>query len=347
MPRRSKGSVPSLVHHKPSGRARVRINGRDHWLGKWGSPESRLAYDRIIAEYLATRHVRDPETPPAEPTVVTIDPGTAGAAVTAPSRAPAEIEDRVSTDATVAEVVLRYLEYCDTYYRTPTGERTSTYGNAMQAAQALRPFDDTPAAKFGPRKLSMIRDSEAARGRPRVGCNALVKHIRRVFQWAESQELVPRGTQLAEDRRAAASRADRGPRITRNKASRGRRRRGDPAVSARHRRRHGPRPATHRRPPRRSLQSAARRHRPYRSGLEVEAATPQDELTREGPDHQYRSACPANPDEVPTAGRRRVLLLPDRSRTPAYPTAAAEPAVAADAVPAGTEAQTKWSATPP
>ena len=194
MPRRSKGSVPSLVHHKPSGRARVRINGRDHWLGKWGSPESRLAYDRIIAEYLATRHVRDPETPPAEPTVVTIDPGTAGAAVTAPSRAPAEIEDRVSTDATVAEVVLRYLEYCDTYYRTPTGERTSTYGNAMQAARALRPFDDTPAAKFGPRKLSMIRDSEAARGRPRVGCNALVKHIRRVFQWAESQELVPRGT---------------------------------------------------------------------------------------------------------------------------------------------------------
>ena len=86
------------------------------------------------------------------------------------------------------------MEYCDTYYRTPTGERTSTNGNAMQAAQALRPFDDTPAAKFGPRKLSMIRDSEAARGRPRVGCNALVKHIRRVFQWAESQELVPRGT---------------------------------------------------------------------------------------------------------------------------------------------------------
>jgi len=40
----------------------------------------------------------------------------------------------------------------------------------------------------------MIRDSEAARGRPRVGCNTLVKHVRRVFQWAKSQAFLPRGT---------------------------------------------------------------------------------------------------------------------------------------------------------
>jgi integrase len=194
MPRRPKGSLPSLQHHKSSGRARVTINGRDHWLGKWGSPESRLAYDRLMAEYLATRRVRDPGEPTTEPTVVTIDPGTSGATVTPAARASEDIDDRVSADVTVAEVVLRYLEYCNTYYRTPTGDQTSTYGNALQAARALRPFDDTPAAKFGPRKLGMIRDAEAASGRPRVGCNSLVKHIRRVFQWAEGQELVPRNT---------------------------------------------------------------------------------------------------------------------------------------------------------
>jgi integrase len=133
------------------------------------------------------------EASPAASAVVTVGTGTPG--VTVVARA-ASVDDGepISSDPTVAEVVLLFLEHCNTYYRTATGERTSTYGNALQAARALRPFDDTPAAKFGPKKLGMIRDSEAARGRPRVGCNTLVKSVRRVFQWAESQELVPRGT---------------------------------------------------------------------------------------------------------------------------------------------------------
>jgi hypothetical protein len=54
---------------------RFTINGRDHGLGKWGSPEPRLDYNWIIAEYLATRRAWDPEPPPAEPTTVNIKPG--------------------------------------------------------------------------------------------------------------------------------------------------------------------------------------------------------------------------------------------------------------------------------
>ena len=57
MPRRRQGSVPSLQHHKASGRARVWIKGRDYWLGKWGSPEAQLAYNRLIGEYLATGRI--------------------------------------------------------------------------------------------------------------------------------------------------------------------------------------------------------------------------------------------------------------------------------------------------
>jgi hypothetical protein len=134
MPRRPKGSVPSLQHHKSSGRARVTINGRDHWLGKWGSPEARPAYERIIAEYLASGRVRDQHTaPPEGPAVITVDPGTPGVVVTSPVPAGVAPTDPISTEPTVAEVVLRYSDYCDTYCRTPSGERTSTYGNALQA----------------------------------------------------------------------------------------------------------------------------------------------------------------------------------------------------------------------
>ena len=45
--------LPKLRHHKPSGRAVVTLSGRDVYLGAWGSPESRRAYDAAIGEWLA------------------------------------------------------------------------------------------------------------------------------------------------------------------------------------------------------------------------------------------------------------------------------------------------------
>jgi hypothetical protein len=80
--------------------------GRDHWLGKWGSPEAQTAYDRLILEFLATRRVipqaarakasaaaSSPEVPPSNAT-----PGEA-----AESPAPETI--------TIAEVVGLSIEH--------------------------------------------------------------------------------------------------------------------------------------------------------------------------------------------------------------------------------------------
>ena len=59
MPGRPRNSLPSLRQHKPSGRAVVTLNGRDHYLGPWPAddpappPQTRAAYDRAIAEWLA------------------------------------------------------------------------------------------------------------------------------------------------------------------------------------------------------------------------------------------------------------------------------------------------------
>lgn len=187
MARRPKGSVPSLQLHKPSGRARVAINGRDHWLGKWGSPEAQEAYRRLINEFLATGRISPDRERPVAPSVRPADgPEGSGGPATEVSPPP--------TSITIAEVLGLYLEHCATYYRTSDGKRrTSTYDNALQAARALRLFDHIAAKDFGPRKLMHLRDAEAARGRARVSCNRVVKAIRRVFRWAEAHEYVPMG----------------------------------------------------------------------------------------------------------------------------------------------------------
>lgn len=48
MPRRA-GKVPAYSLHKASGKAVVRLDGKDHYLGPYGSPESHERYERLIA----------------------------------------------------------------------------------------------------------------------------------------------------------------------------------------------------------------------------------------------------------------------------------------------------------
>jgi hypothetical protein len=50
MPRKPR--VPGYRRHS-SGQARVTLNGKDHLLGPYGSAESKEAYRRLIAQWLA------------------------------------------------------------------------------------------------------------------------------------------------------------------------------------------------------------------------------------------------------------------------------------------------------
>ena len=45
--------LPKFRHYKPKNLAIVRIGGKDHYLGRHGSPESREVYRRVLAEWLA------------------------------------------------------------------------------------------------------------------------------------------------------------------------------------------------------------------------------------------------------------------------------------------------------
>ena len=61
MPRKP-SHVPAYRLHKPSGQARVIIDGQHVYLGRYGSPESREKYARILAES-ATRQQTTIEPP--------------------------------------------------------------------------------------------------------------------------------------------------------------------------------------------------------------------------------------------------------------------------------------------
>jgi integrase len=56
----SRSSIPKMTLHKPSGQARVRIKGRDIYLGRSGTPEAEAEYRRVIAEWLATGRAPKP-----------------------------------------------------------------------------------------------------------------------------------------------------------------------------------------------------------------------------------------------------------------------------------------------
>jgi hypothetical protein len=83
---RTKG-IPAYGLHKPTGQARVRINGKDVYLGPHGSEELKRKYEQIVRK-LITDRTRDE------------------------MRARVEI----SSDLTINELVVGYLRFVDGYY---------------------------------------------------------------------------------------------------------------------------------------------------------------------------------------------------------------------------------------
>src|SRR3954447_24877582 len=86
---------PKYRHYKPKDLAVVRIDGRDHYLGKHGSPESWERYHRLLAERATTRGA-SPRRPTAE---------------TAPT----------SSGPTVSGLILAFWKYAQEHYRRPDG----------------------------------------------------------------------------------------------------------------------------------------------------------------------------------------------------------------------------------
>ena len=61
---RPKQALPSYQFHKSTGQARTYIDGRDYYLGEYGSDESRVRYGNLIARVASGQTPVDPMAMP-------------------------------------------------------------------------------------------------------------------------------------------------------------------------------------------------------------------------------------------------------------------------------------------
>jgi integrase len=168
-------NAPGYLKHKDrkrGARAYVVIDGSRIYLGDYGSPESREAYDREIARWLANGRK-------------------------APAAKPAPVNNTSSGDGTrVVEIIEAFWKHAKTYYRfedgTPTGSSDRSIRYALRPVRLL--FADFPVAEFGPASLETVRNYMIAAGLARKVINQRIDIVKRMFRWAESRQLVARGT---------------------------------------------------------------------------------------------------------------------------------------------------------
>ena len=147
-----KRRIPKYSLHKATGQARVCIDGVDHYLGKFDSPESKSRYRQLIEKWLLRTSGHN------------------------------------YGSMTVGQLVLLYDDHIRGYY-VKNGEPTS---EVLCIKCALRPlvrlFSETAVCEFGPQKLMAVRKEMIDAGRERKSINRNVGRITRMFRWAVANE---------------------------------------------------------------------------------------------------------------------------------------------------------------
>jgi integrase len=157
-------SVPKYRRHKGSGQAFVQVQGRRHYIGRWGSPASKERYARFVAE-LAVKPAAAVPTTPTTP----------------------------APEITVVELCAAYLDFAEVYYRKDEAP-TRSIEEARTAVRILRDlYGRTAVNEFGPLRLLAIQEKLARGDHARSYVNKLIGYIKRVFKWGVSRQLIPAG----------------------------------------------------------------------------------------------------------------------------------------------------------
>lgn len=148
---------PTYRRHS-SGQALVELDGQRFYLGRYGTPESRAAYDELIARWLA--HGR-------------------------------KLPEDAGPDLTIAELIEHYLTHAETYY-VKNGQPTTEVGLIELAVRPLaKLYGSLPAREFGPQKFKLVREQYIEGGVARSTANHYASRLKRLFRWGVAEELVP------------------------------------------------------------------------------------------------------------------------------------------------------------
>ena len=171
---RKKNVLPSYLLHSSSGQARVRIEGRDHLLGPYGSESSRIRYGELVAQVAGG---------------LQIDP----LANSFRGKVPRN-ESEADHGLSVSELILAFKAHAENYYTKngkPTAE-VACFKSAMRPVREL--FGLIPARDLTPLCLKAAQQKYVDAGWSRGFANKSTNRIRHIWKWAVGNGLVPVAT---------------------------------------------------------------------------------------------------------------------------------------------------------
>jgi integrase len=146
--------IPSYRKHSTRNHAIVKIEGKVHYLGPYGSRESRDLYDELVAAHLERRCDDDP--------------------------------------VLVVEVLAKFWAHAKVRYRKSGKGRLGAAVNYRPVLRLVRQkYGNTPVRDFGPRKLQSIIDDMVAADWSRGYIQSQLSKLKTAFKWAASKELIP------------------------------------------------------------------------------------------------------------------------------------------------------------
>jgi integrase len=135
----------------------VVLNNVRHYLGRYGSNESRQAYHRLLAQWSSN----------AQQLPVS------------------------ASEITIVELAARFLVYAADYYRKPDGVRTPETKNFKPVIQMLKDlYGHEKVCAFGPLALKTLRAEMVKKDWSRTYINKQVDRVKRIFRWGVAEEIV-------------------------------------------------------------------------------------------------------------------------------------------------------------